>query len=237
MRALSHADCLALWDSGQALHPLDQGLLAIQAAFPETRDEDAAGWPLGKRNRALAELRCALFGRWIRGWSTCEACGEKLEFAVDGAAIRDHSAPGAEVTINPGARLLRLPNSRDLAQIASEDDPEAAASRLVKLCTVSPQHSDSATEFTEQEIELIGDMIAEADPLAEILLHFDCPVCEHSFDQPLDLCSFLWAEIEGRAKKLLVDVCTLAAGFGWSELEILTLSPLRREFYLQMVRA
>jgi hypothetical protein len=237
MEALSHADCLALWESGQVLHPLDQGLLAIQTAFPETRGEDIAGWPLGKRNRALAELRCALFGRWIRGWSTCEACGEKLEFAVDGEAIRDHSAPGAAVTIEAGARLLRLPNSRDLAQIASEDDAEIAANRLVELCTVSSQQADSAEKLTEQELELIGDRIAEADPLAEILLHFDCPVCAHSFDQPLDLSSFLWAEIAGRARKLLMDVVTLAAGFGWSEREILALSPLRREFYLRMVRA
>jgi hypothetical protein len=56
MRALTHADFLSLWEKGRGLHPLDQGLLAIHAAFPEAR-ETVADWPLGQRNRATA-------GRW-----------------------------------------------------------------------------------------------------------------------------------------------------------------------------
>jgi hypothetical protein len=51
----------------------------VHAAFPESRRESIADWPLGRRNRALAELRCATFGRWLRGWTACEQCGEKLE--------------------------------------------------------------------------------------------------------------------------------------------------------------
>ena len=58
MRALTHADFLSLWEKGRGLHPLDQGLLAIHAAFPEAR-ETVADWPLGQRNRALAEKRLA----------------------------------------------------------------------------------------------------------------------------------------------------------------------------------
>jgi hypothetical protein len=235
MRALTQADCLTLWESGQGLHPLDQGLLAIQTAFPETRSESVADWPLGRRNRALAELRCGCFGRWIRGWSACEACGEKVEFAVDGATISDCVAPDAAATVQVGDKKFRLPSSRDLAQITSEADAGNAALRLLQLCAVSADE-EAAAPLSHEELELVGDKIAEADPLAEILLHFDCPVCGHSFDQALELSSFLWAEIEGRAKKLLLDVYELAAGFGWGESEILALSPLRREFYLQMVR-
>jgi hypothetical protein len=243
MRALSPADCLALWESGQGLHPLDQGLLAIQTAFPETRNESVADWPLGRRNRALAELRCACFGRWIRGWSVCEACGERVEFAVDGAAISECSTPGSDTTVQVDARSFRLPSSRDLAQITTEADPAAAALRLVELCSLSAaevhaaQAQEATKQLSEQELELIGEKISEADPLAEILLHFDCPVCDHSFDQALDLSSFLWSEIEGRAKKLMLDVYALASSFGWSESEVLGLSATRRDFYLQMVRA
>ncbi len=213
MWALSQADCLALWESGQGLHPLDQGLLAIQMAFPETRGESVADWPLGRRNRALAELRCALFGRWIRGWSACEACGEKVEFGVDGAAISEHSTPDSEVKVKVGNRAFRLPSSRDLAQVATETDPESAAGRLLELCSISSDGEGHAADLSEQQLDLIGEKLAEADPLAEILLHFDCPVCGHPFDQPLDVASFLWAEIEGRAKKLLLDVYALAVSF------------------------
>jgi hypothetical protein len=235
MRALSQADCLALWESGHELHPLDQALLAIQTAFPETRDQSVADWPLGRRNRKLAELRCALFGRWIRGWSACEACGEKVEFSVDGAAISECATPDTDATIQVGKKTFRLPSSRDLAQITAEPDADAASVRLLQLCEVSAEQQKARP--SDEELELIGDRISEADPLAEILLHFDCPACGHSFDQALDLSSFLWAEIEGRAKKLLLDVYELAASFGWSESDILALSPMRRDLYLQMVRA
>jgi len=241
MRALSQAECLALWESGQGLHPLDQGLLAIQTAFPETRDDSVADWPLGRRNRALVELRCALFGRWIRGWSACEACGERVEFAVDGAAISDSATPDSESAVQVGERTFRLPSSRDLAQITAETDATSAAVRLLTLCSLSASEStpqqEGTAELSEEEIELIGEKLLEADPLAEILLHFDCPVCGHSSDQALDLSSFLWSEIEGRAKKLLLDVYALALSFGWSEGEILGLGAARRDFYLQMVRA
>ena len=235
MRALSPADCLALWESGQALHPLDQGLLAIQTAFPEARSVSVADWPLGRRNRALAELRCHTFGRWIKGWAACEQCGEKLEFSLDGDALRTSATPDPDTAIHVGEKIFRLPTSRDLANLSDESDPSAAALRLLKLCALPD--SSSLPECSESEVDVISDRMAEADPLADILLHFDCPGCGHSFEHSLDLASFLWSEIEGRAKRLMLDVHTLALAYGWSEAEILRLTDARRDFYLQMVRA
>ena len=87
-----------------------------------------------------------------------------------------------------------------------------------------------------QDLDAVGEQLALADPLAEIIIHFDCPVCGVSFDESLDLSAFLWAELEGQAKRLLYDVHTLAAAYSWSEAEILSLSATRREFYLGMVR-
>jgi len=238
MRALSPADCLALWESGHALHPLDQGLLAIQTAFPETRSASVADWPLGRRNRALAELRCDTFGRWIKGWAACEQCEEKLEFSLDGDALRASDTAEPSAAIHVGDRVYRLPTSRDLAGIAGETDPSAATLRLMELCAVLTSPLESApAQWTESEIEAVSDHMSEADPLADILLHFDCPACGHSFEQSLDLASFLWTEIEGRAKRLMLDVHSLASAYGWSEAEILRLSNARRNFYLEMVRA
>lgn len=91
--------------------------------------------------------------------------------------------------------------------------------------------------MSETDIDAIGEQMAAADPLAEILLHFDCPACSASFEEGLDLSSFLWAEIERQALRLLRDVHTLAAAYGWSELEILALTPVRRAAYIEMVQA
>ena len=239
MRALSLADCLALWESGQALHPLDQGLLAIQTVLPEARNANVADWPLGRRNRALAELRCDAFGRWIKGWAACEQCGEKLEFSVDGEALRTNATPDATTAIHVGENAFRLPTSRDLANLSDETDPSAAALRLLQLCALPKSSADAGRlpEWTEWEVDAVSERMAEADPLADILLHFDCPACAHSFEHSLDLASFLWAEIEGRAQRLMLDVHTLASAYGWSEAEILRLSDARRDFYLEMVHA
>jgi len=238
MRALSPADCLALWESGHALHPLDQGLLAIQTAFPEARSVSLADWPLGRRNRALAELRCDTFGRWITGWAACEQCGEKLEFSADGDALRASDAAESNTAINVGDKAFRLPTSRDLAAIVDETDPTVAALRLMARCAVSAsRESEASTQWTESEIDAISEHMSEADPLADVLLHFDCPSCGHSFEQTLDLASFLWTEIEGRAKRLMLDVHALALAYGWSETQILRLPDARRNFYLEMVRA
>lgn len=225
------------------LHPLDQGLLAVHAGFPELREESMADWPLGRRNLALTEFYCACFGRWLRGWSACRHCAEKLEFHVDGYALRESRPAASSESIAFGGRRFRLPTSRDLAGVAGEGDASRAALRLMQACAIQGAEEEigraqsDAHPWTEEELEAIGGTMAQADPLAEILLRFDCPSCNESYEESLDLPAFLWSELERRAKRLLADVHDLASAYGWSESEILALSPARRDFYLELVRA
>jgi hypothetical protein len=233
MRTLTQVDTLALWESGRTLHPIDQGLLAVKTAFPETRDESVADWPLGRRNRALAELHCACFGPRLSGWTACGECGEKLEFNVDGHALMQTGAATAVEAVPIGERTFRLPTSRDLARITKAADGMDAARTLLDLCLVA----GDAAAWSEEEIEEVGERLAAADPLAEVRLDFKCPACGEAFEESLDLAAFLWSELEGRAKRLLLDVHLLARAYGWSEGEVLALSPARRKFYLEMVEA
>ena len=53
----------------------------------------------------------------------------------------------------------------------------------------------------------------------------------------LDIGCFVWAEIESRARRLLWEVHTLAAAYGWSEGETLALSSSRRANYIRLVQA
>lgn len=229
MRTLTQADVLALWETGRSLHPLDQGVLAVQAAFPDAQ-ESVADWPLGRRNRALAELRLAAFGAALRGWTACRECGEQLEFEMDGRALAEGETPASEIEVQ--GQRYRLPSTRDLAAVAGETDATAAARRLLQRCCANGE----GMEWDEAEIDAVGERMAAADPLAEIRLSFACPVCAAQFDEALDLAGFLWAEMEGRAKRLLLEVHELARAYGWSEREILALNPARREFYLGQVR-
>jgi hypothetical protein len=239
MRALSQSELLALWESGRALHPLDRGLLALNAVDP-SRHGDAADWPIGRRNRALAQLRTAFFGPALRGWTECPQCREQLEFEWDARGVNDDASCECGEPIRLRGRAFRLPTSRDLAQVATEPDPRTAAIRLMEQCSLDPRagaEEQESSEWTEADIDALGEQMALADPRAEVALHFDCPACGASFDERLDLAAFVWAEIEGQAKRLLLDVHTLASAYGWSEAEIVSLAPARREFYIAMVRA
>ncbi len=224
-----------LWERGYGLHPLDRGILALGAAFPEMSYEALADWPLGKRNGMLAALRCASFGALLAGWSACEACGAKLELEVDGRMLAEgaeaEDGAGSEPVI-VGEQRFRLPTTRDLSLIVREPDAVTAGRRLAEMCRMEPGDA-----LTEDEIEIVAERLAAADPMAEIRLEMVCPVCGHEGYGTLDPLSFVWAELEVRAKRLLLEVHRLAAAYGWGEGEILALSPARRSFYLDLVQA
>jgi hypothetical protein len=52
-----------------------------------------------------------------------------------------------------------------------------------------------------------------------------------------DIASYFWDEINAWANRILREVHILASRYGWSERDILALSPWRRQFYLDMVNA
>ena len=233
MRSLSNMDFLNLWEGGAGLGPLDRGLLALGAALPDTPHDTLADWPLGLRNRSLAELQCAVFGRDLQGWVSCPRCAEKLEFQLDGGALALekplHCGP-----VEVGGHSFRLPTSRDVAGVAHETDARAAAVRLIESCRVDPS---GPVEWSDADIEEIGECLAAADPLAETRLTLRCAECSHEWEESLDIAGFVWQEVEARANRLLRDIHTLAAAYGWTESEVLRLSEARRGLYLDMVRA
>src|ERR1700688_4275820 len=124
MRTLSDSDLLDLWEDGLRRHPVDRALLILGAAHPDAPYEVLADWPLGHRNRAIAELRCACFGPGIHGWISCPRCGDRLEFEMDWRVLAaEDDARGGDQHVVVGGRAFRLPTSRDLARIANESDP------------------------------------------------------------------------------------------------------------------
>src|ERR1700722_227678 len=234
MRNLTQSDFIALWETGRSLHPLDQGILALQAAFPEMQSV-VADWPLGRRNRALAELHFAAFGSALRGWTACRGCAERLESEIDGRNLEKNLALDSEACVMVNGHRYRLPTSRDLAAVAREPDADTAARLLLQQCSTAHELPESA--FDEEQMEAVGESMAAADPLAEIRLGLDCPNCGVHFEESVDLPSFLWAEMEARAKRALMEVHTLASAYGWSQAEILSLTSARRQLYVEIVRA
>jgi hypothetical protein len=230
MIALTNPDLLDLWERGSGLHPLDRALLALATAEPGQPSAGLADWPLGKRNAALTRLRCECFGSALTGWVACPQCGERLEFSLDvGLLSPQGNEAAAYLTVD--GRSFRPLTSRDLASVAAESDERAAAHKLLRLCCAEEN------EFTDEDLDDLGELLAEADPLAETLLDFSCAACDHRWQEPLDIAEWLWAEVDARARRLLFDVHALATAYGWTEREILSMSEPRRALYLDMVQA
>ena len=155
-----------------------------------------------------------------------------LRVGPDGRTVAAGMHAEQDASVEVDGERFRLPTSRDLAAVVGETDATRAAQSLLRRLQLT-----GGDVWSEAQIEAVGERLAEADPLAEIRLSFTCPRCEAGFEESLDLPSFVWSEMEARARRVLAEVHVLALAYGWSEAEILQLSPARREIYLDMVRA
>jgi hypothetical protein len=232
MRALSNSETLTLWERGTGCHSLDRGLLALTFAC-RSAGESVADWPLGRRNRALLELHAEWFSAHLEAWATCPQCGEKVEFELN---VRELTAPQPDgkqqATVAVDEQIFRFPTSRDLAQVAESSSEREAVIRLLELCRIGGAASSG---WTEEIIEKVGESLATGDPMAETRVALTCPACDHEWSDSIDLASFIWAELEARARRLMWDVHSLASAYGWSESETLALSPARRAMYVEML--
>lgn len=207
-------DLLALWERGAALSPIDRSLALAEAVGQ--RRADLLEQPLGRTNRSLLDLRRRLLGDDLPVTARCPNCGERVEFAVAVAQFPDGGGPAAgEVE---GARW-RAPTPADLLAVAADPRPLDA---LRDRCVTGPATAE------------IEALMAQADPLAETLLDLQCPDCGAAFAADLDLGAFVWLEIEAAARRLLLQIDTLARTYGWTETEVLALPSARREAYLRM---
>jgi hypothetical protein len=76
--------------------------------------------------------------------------------------------------------------------------------------------------------------MARQDPAADIRIRLECPQCSRVLSVVFDIVAVLWTELGVYAKRLLRQVDVLARRYGWTESEILSLSPARRAFYLAL---
>ena len=84
-------------------------------------------------------------------------------------------------------------------------------------------------------VDAVEAALAAADPFAELLVTLTCPACSHEWSAVLDPVEFVWERLERWARHLGDDVHVLASAYGWSEADILALTPQRRRLYLEAV--
>ena len=242
MLELDAPDLLALWERGRARHAIDRSVLLAAWALPQIDAERIADLPLGEISASLLRLRAATFGARIHAHADCERCAQRLELNFATHQLLQ-PAPSAHEAVVAGMRV-RLPCLRDLAAIAHERDADRAARALLARCmlNVPADATDAAdaadaTELPSEIVREIEDALEAADPNADLAFDLHCEACGHTGTAQLDAGELLWDELDARARSLLGEVHLLASAYGWSEAEVLALSPARRAAYLSMVTA
>ena len=239
MRSPTALNILEVWELGQTRSPLDRALLVLTAASPDESWEDLAALPIGQRDARLLTLREQLFGPEFVSQASCPKCGSRLEvsFTADDVRARGETPPGNGLSLCAAGHEIefRLPTSLDLLSIAGRTG-DAAEQALLDRCLLKAHRDGEETTAAGLPAEVVDEIItrmSEADPQADTRTSLTCVACGHRWDTVFDISQFLWAEIDSWALRALREVHLLASAYGWSESEILRLSPLRRHFYLQ----
>jgi hypothetical protein len=241
MRSLSASELLAVWERGVGQHPVEQALTMLSIWTGEPR-EDLAALSIGQRDAKLFEIYEHLFGPELEAFAECPACGERLEYSL---STRDLKQPVGAPEEREALKLisgdlslrLRLPNSMDLTAARECASVAEARRMLAEQCVVEAVQGDCAIpaqSIPDAAVDAISSHLAQADPLAEMLVGLKCLECQHAGQIALAIEQFLWTKIVWLAKRLLREVDVLARVYGWSEREILSLSAVRRERYLEM---
>jgi hypothetical protein len=243
MLDLPAAAKLDLWQAAEGRDPIDRALLLATAAGDGTDGEDElAQLPLGRRDARLLALHRALGGGVLTATAGCPECGEAAEFAVDPDDLLARAAnavPPATLEAAGFVVAWRSPDSRDVAAAAAAGDASMAERVLLGRCVTAasgPSGDVGGTALPPATREALARAMADADPLAEVLVDVTCPVCGESFVADLDIGAFVWAEVRADAQHLLREVDALARTYGWTEPEVLALDDGRRAAYLGLVR-
>ena len=247
VRSSAEQEILALWECAAA--PAGCGLgLDRDDALLATAFAGSVPRALGQRHGLLLALRQRLFGPALTLRSDCPQCAATAEFTVDCAALQ----PALQVAVDVPPALCvehagwraqcRAPDAFDLraaARTAPRNDAAAIARELLQRCVLqwhSPRGLAAPDEaWPEALLEAVSLAMAAADPGATLDFELRCPACGKVWSTPLDPGSVLWSELQHHAERALLDIDALARAYGWTEPQVLALSPTRRAAYLQLV--
>lgn len=240
---------LHAWETLHGADDVARPLGLLQAVWPQ---EDPGVWrqaSLGQRDACLFLLQSSLFGDRLSTIAACPACGERLESHLQ---VRD-LCPTAPSAPRPSVPLqlahadyhvtYRLPCSDDLQRLSRTEgstNAEAAVAEMVRSCVLQAACDGQAvapSQLPPAVIEQLDEAMAQQDPLADLQLQVACPSCDHRWSAGLDIARYVWDELDDWAQDLLAEVDVLARHYAWSEHDILALTPVRRQFYLDLVRA
>lgn len=236
---------LEMWEYASRLTPAARPIALLALALPEANAVTLARLPLGIRDAHLLRLRQALFGDGMGCLTGCPACGGELEFAVSASDLLQQAVETGASDYwldGPGHRVHFRPlNSADLLALPRfEAEPDAFQAQMLSRCVIDiegPNGSVEPAALPREVVALLAEEMERRDPLAAIWLDLGCEQCGHAWQGLFDIASLLWADVDRWARMLLHEVHLFARAYGWTERDVIELSPARRAYYLGMIGA
>ncbi|MCG0290840.1 hypothetical protein, partial [Streptomyces sp. PSAA01] len=231
---------------------VEEGEWTVEFRLPTVADLEAAaqaasgtGWPA--EGHAGGRVAGDVDGRAASG-AGGRAASDVDGRAASGAGGAGNGLLGEDVVVGgpvgtDGGEAAEAFAAADGGDAADAFTAAARARRaLLARCLVSvhragqpvPADRLPVAELPEPVQRKLAEAAERADPAADVTLNVACPECGEATRAELDIASYLWAELDHWARDLLLDVHLLATAYGWSEPQILALSPLRRRYYLEL---
>ena len=242
MTQLSALSTLDLWERAQDQTEVRRALVLAEAGGPPAGPAELERLPLGRRDARLLELYRALGCSALEATASCPSCSETVEFEADAVALLESASRGAapaQVERHGFTVVWRLPDSLDLEAAEAGGDVESAERALLERCVLSATGPGGPVEpgdLPSEVREAVAGAMAEADPLAEVLVDVSCPACGAGFVADLSVAAFVWAELRATADRVVREVDVLARAYGWTEPEVLALGEWRRAAYLALAQ-
>jgi len=199
---------------------------------------------VGDREALLLHLRRLTFGEKFSGLLNCPDCGVKLDFdlEVKQLLLPPYDSPGYWFRVPLAEKdltiMFRLPTGADQEAIADlvAHDPSKALMLLVTRCVHRVSQGDVELDTVPDDlVPILGGLMSERDPQAELILNNQCPDCNHSFSVLLDMGQFFAEELNQRIGYLYREVHLLAWYYHWSESEIMRMTRQHRRIYLDLL--
>jgi hypothetical protein len=190
---------------------------------------------VGSRDVLLARLLQSAAGPLVWARAACPTCGASLDLPVDVAAVAALPVhpPGEELLVEVDGRAVgfRLPTTDDLLALRGMP-PDRARDLLLRRCLAIGHDPGPVSGPVAAAVDAAMEAAAPAGAIDMLVA---CPECATTTAVALDVSLLLWAEVEARAVVLVAEVHALAAAYGWTEPDVLALSPRRRAAYLELV--
>jgi hypothetical protein len=216
-----------------AIQLLDAVMLPVVGEGSSLRAEDLVA---ADRDRVLAALYIQTFGDRIENTLHCEACElpfdihfslRALTATLDKRSRNPRFTPiGVNLFEAAGGWRFRLPTGCD-ERAAAAAPSRTAESVLAERCVPDSE--------TRPDIAVLQTALDEVAPLLQFELKAGCPECGRVHLVQFDIQTYLLRSLLNEQLHLFSDIHRIAAAYGWSAEEILSLTRTERRRLVDLV--